>query len=189
MILDAAPVAAVERVAADEVQRPGDRAAVAFGEHQQHVVAHRRWTSSKKRAGQVGRAPFAAAGVLIEAPEGVPVLRARSASPVRARMVPPKRLRDGALLADRLALARGEVGEEGVEIGVAAVLPVELLGGAVQQAHRLAPVRASSSVQKVTCSRGEAIVPRELISASDQRGAARRPRCPGGSGSAARSPG
>ena len=42
----------------------------------------------------------------------------------------------GAFLADRLALARGEVGEEALEIRVAAVFPVELLGDAVEEPHR-----------------------------------------------------
>ena len=39
----------------------------------------------------------------------------------------------GAFLADGLALARGEVGQEPVEVPVITVLPVELLAGALQE--------------------------------------------------------
>jgi hypothetical protein len=46
-----------------------------------------------------------------------------------------------ALLADRLALARGECGEEGIEVGIAVIVPVVLMAEPF-----------SSSVQKLTCS-------------------------------------
>ncbi len=59
---------------ADEVERPRHPAPAAAGEDEQHVVAHRRLHPVEEGAGQVGMAPLAAAGVLVEAPEGVPVL-------------------------------------------------------------------------------------------------------------------
>ena len=86
-------------------------------------------------AGEVGGAPFARAGVLVEAPEVHPNGAGSMASPVSADDLAAEGLRGLAFLADGLALARGEVGEEGVEVGVAAVLPVELLGDAVEEAH------------------------------------------------------
>ena len=87
-------------------------------------------------AGQVGAAPFAAAGVLIEGPEGVPMIGPDRVAGQHADGA--AELRGGLpFLADRLALARGEVGKEGVEVGVGAVFPVILMGGAAQKAHFL----------------------------------------------------
>src|SRR5690606_13062717 len=73
VILDGAPVAAEKRIAADEVERPRDRASAALGQHQKDIVAHRGLDFVEKGAGEVGPAPFAAAGVLVEGPEGIPV--------------------------------------------------------------------------------------------------------------------
>ena len=50
VILDAAPVAAVERVRADEVDRAGDVAAGAPGHHQQDALAPSRSPISEKKA-------------------------------------------------------------------------------------------------------------------------------------------
>src|SRR3546814_2498461 len=75
-------------------------------------------------AGQVGLAPFAVAGVAVEAPERVPVPRLDLAAAERAQghaglghLAP--------FLADRLAFARIQALQEGVEGFVAAVLPVD----------------------------------------------------------------
>src|SRR5690242_10191367 len=40
VLLDATPIAAVERIGADEVERTGDIAARPLGEHEQHLVGH-----------------------------------------------------------------------------------------------------------------------------------------------------
>jgi hypothetical protein len=72
--LQAAPVAAVERVVALEIERATDRAAVGLGHHQHDLVGHGRTQDVEERAREVGRAPFAAAGVHVEGEEGVPVL-------------------------------------------------------------------------------------------------------------------
>ena len=74
MILDTAPIAAEKRVASDEIQRAGDPASLPLGQNQQDVVTHRRLHLVEEGAGEIGRAPFAAAGILIEAPEGLPML-------------------------------------------------------------------------------------------------------------------
>src|SRR5690606_8947069 len=122
-------IAAVKRLAADQVQRPGDGAAVALGQDQQAVVAHGAVQDVEEGARQVGPAPFAPAGVLVEGPEGVPMpgpdLVAGQAADAAA-----EGLRPLAFLADRLALARGELGQEVVETAITLVQPVELLAGA-----------------------------------------------------------
>ena len=76
-----------------------------------------------------------------------------------------------ALLADRLALARGEVGEEGIEVGIAAVQPVELLGGAGEQAGGLAPVALLAGAEGEVQA-GDAGALGEGDGALQQRGAA-----------------
>ena len=106
MILDRAPVAAEKSLAADEIERPGDPAASAPGHHQEHVIAHGFMDKVEKGAGQIGPPPFARAGILIESPEGLPVLRedfiARQHVDGAAKALGAR-----PLLADRLALSRG----------------------------------------------------------------------------------
>ena len=72
-IFQCAPLAAVEGVAADEVQGAGDGRAVAEGHDQGDAVGHGRADPPEEVAGQIGAAPFAGARVLIEVEEGVPV--------------------------------------------------------------------------------------------------------------------
>ena len=84
-------------------------------------------------AGEIGPAPFARAGVHVEREERVPrVLGDVAAGQPVDRDAGRERLAPLAL--DRLALARGERGEEVVEGGVAVIVPVELLVGALQEA-------------------------------------------------------
>src|SRR5207237_9896058 len=113
---------------ADHVERAGDRAAVLQREDQQQTVRHPLAEEGKTGAGEVGMAPFAGAGVLVEDPEGVPMLLAYGV----AGEVDDLQLLDGAgaLLADRLAVARGQSGEEFVEAPIALIEPVELAVGA-----------------------------------------------------------
>src|SRR5262245_34137672 len=54
MVLDAAPVAAVERIGADEVDRTGDVAAAAARHHQKDVVAHPFADQREKAAVEIG---------------------------------------------------------------------------------------------------------------------------------------
>src|SRR6185503_10982362 len=84
---------------------------------------------------QVGRAPFAAAGVHVEGVEGVPVPRFQVGAAQLAddQALAPYRV---AFLADRLALARGECAEEIVEGFVAGVAPMVLAAEPLQPAVR-----------------------------------------------------
>ena len=53
-----APVAAEQRILADEIQRPADDAAIIFGHHQQHPVGHAVPQMVEHFMGQIGTAPF-----------------------------------------------------------------------------------------------------------------------------------
>ncbi len=76
MILDAAPVPAVKRVRADKVDRTGNIAPLAFRHDQQHVIGHSLADQRIKFPGQIGPAPFTAAGIHVEGEKLVPdVLR------------------------------------------------------------------------------------------------------------------
>ena len=123
-LLGRAPIAAIERVRADQVERACDRHAVPLGEDQQDPVAHRLPDLVEKRSRQIGLAPFAAARVLIEDPERIPV-RGRDLGTGEVADRQPLD-RGGAFLADRLALAAGERGEEIIEARIALIGPVEL---------------------------------------------------------------
>ena len=150
VVLDAAPVAAVKRVRADEVDRAGDVAAVALGHDQQHVVGHALADQREEFAVEVGPAPFAAAGVHVEGEELVPGAFGQVAAgqPVDRDAV-GQRL--AALLLQRLALARGERGEEIVVADIALVEEMELLVGAAQEAGALRARRRRRPAAKVTC--------------------------------------
>ena len=129
----------------------------------------------EEAAGQIGPAPFAAAGVLVEVPERVP-LRARSI--VGAGQVADRQPLDrgGALLADRLALAAGERGEEIVEGRIAVVAPVELRalrGSASPPPRTAAPGRARRRWRARTTARAGRSPPRSRRSARARRLASR----------------
>ena len=72
VVLDRAPVAAIQRVGADEVERAGNLSAGALGHDQQDVVAHALADQREERAGEVGPAPFARAGLHVEGEERIP---------------------------------------------------------------------------------------------------------------------
>ena len=134
-VLDGAPIAAVERLRADQIQSAGDRAAVAEREDQQHLFAQPLAEQREEGTSQIGLAPFARTRVLVESPEGVPM---RLGDP-RAGEVDDLQPLDcrRPLLADRLALARGERGEKVVEARMILIQPVELAVGADQPAGPL----------------------------------------------------
>ena len=117
-----------KKLSAPPIQRPARR-----GHHQQDAVAHFFPDDRKEFAGQIRPAPFARTGVHVEGEKGVPhrfgEVGAREPGHLDAGL---KRLL--ALAADGLALARGEAGKEVVETGVAGILPMELLVGALQEA-------------------------------------------------------
>src|ERR1700687_4355537 len=66
MMLDGAPVAAVERVRTDEVQCAGDVAATALSHDEENPAGHRGARQTEELARQVRRSPLARAGVHIE---------------------------------------------------------------------------------------------------------------------------
>ena len=74
VVLDGAPMAAEQRVAADEIDGAGDEAAGALGHHQHDLVGHALADQRVELSGQVGPAPFARAGLHVELEEGVPGL-------------------------------------------------------------------------------------------------------------------
>ncbi len=98
--------------------------AIAQREEHQARLAHHRADLVEERAGEIGLAPFARTGVLVEMPHRVPVGRGDLA-PAQSEDVEAHDRRR-AFLADRLALAAGEGVEEGVEIFIIAVVPVIL---------------------------------------------------------------
>src|SRR5690349_8784017 len=71
-LLGAAPVTAIERLTANEVERSSDRHAAAAGEEQQDLVAHALANEVEELARQVRPAPLPRAGVLVEGPHRVP---------------------------------------------------------------------------------------------------------------------
>ena len=132
VLLDTAPVAAVERVRPRKVKRPRDGRAVAFHHYQHYRIGHPLAEQAEEGAREVGHPPLAAAGRLVEGEEGVPVALLdlvtdkRRDREARVRHRPP-------FLADLLTLARGEAGEEVVEGAIALVEPVELDARALQE--------------------------------------------------------
>ena len=156
----AAPVAAVERVVALEVEGAADRPAVGFGHHQHDVVGHGVAQDVEEGAGEVGRTPFAAAGIHVEGEEGVPVpgLEIVAAELVDDQIRAAHRL---ALLADRLALARGEGGQEIVEGRVAGVAPV-ILPAEPQQPATLPEALPVGLAAEGGMDRADAVVARDL---------------------------
>jgi hypothetical protein len=84
---------------------------------------------------EIGPAPFARTGIHVEGEEGVPCRFGQigAGQPVDADSVCA---RLAAFAADELALARGEGVEEILERGIAGILPMELLVGALQKTLR-----------------------------------------------------
>ena len=86
----------------------------------------------KKLACQIGRAPFARAGVLVELPKRIPMFRLDLIAGEGFNRT-AKILRLQTFFADVLALARTERCEKAIEISIAVVLPMELLAFARHQ--------------------------------------------------------
>ena len=133
MVLDGAPVAAVEAITADQVERSRDVAALPLSHDEQTPVPHDLAEQREESPVEVRPAPLARAGVHVKVEKGIPMLLAD---------VGPHHVLDcdaggkclRALFAHRLALARGERREEVVERAVALVMPMELLVRALQKA-------------------------------------------------------
>ena len=132
VILDRAPIPAIERFAPDKVQGTGHRTTVPNRQYQQDVVAKPILRDVEKRPCQIGRAPFPRAGVLVEMPERIPVFGPDLVSG-EPHDLAAETLRRGAFLADVFTLSRRQGRQERIKIGIVRVLPVKLLGDAVQQ--------------------------------------------------------
>src|SRR5687768_14442375 len=109
-LFESAPVAAVKRILADEVERASDRAAVARRKEKQRPIPHRRADALEEGARQIGVAPFAGAGVLVEMPHRVPVDTLDLAAAERDDVETGAGC--GAFPADRLALAARQAAKE-----------------------------------------------------------------------------
>ncbi len=133
VVFEAAPVAAVQSVVADQVQGARDPAPGALAHDQSHAIRKAFMQQREEVAVEIWRAPFAAAGIHVEGIEGIPMRRGEVAAAENAD-VDAVGCRPRPLLADHLALARGQGGEEIVEVPKALVPPVELFASAQQQA-------------------------------------------------------
>src|SRR3990167_4098538 len=109
-ILDPSPIAPIERVAADEVERAGDRASVGFSDDHHDFRRHRFGDLREERARQIGPPPFSPAGLLVEFPKRIPIALAEFAAGKASNGHPLASLPPFAL--QRLALARGGAGPE-----------------------------------------------------------------------------
>lgn len=59
------PIAPIERILADEIDRAGDIASIAAA-LTKDMLAHGGTEASEKFAGEIGRAPFAGAGICVK---------------------------------------------------------------------------------------------------------------------------
>jgi len=137
-LLDRAPIASIEPLVVVHQQAGGDRAAVAFGEHQHEVLRQRFADALEERQVQVRRRTMRGVGRLVAAHEERPVRGADVAA------VQPAQAHAGLgdlapLGADLLALGLCQRRQKGLEVGVARVAPVEL--HAVPQRQPGAPQR------------------------------------------------
>src|SRR5215467_1835068 len=135
VVLNRAPVPAVERIRADEIDGAGDPAAVAFSHHQQDAVRHLLADHRIERAREIGPSPLARSGFHVELEKGVPRAfgEVGAGQPMHGDSI---RQRIVALAPDGLAFAGGERSEKVLESSVARVLPVELAVRALEIAMR-----------------------------------------------------
>src|SRR5690606_21543969 len=78
VMLDRAPVAPVERVAADEIESAGDVAPAALRHDEKRALGHALIDEAEEFAREIGAAPFAAPCVHVEGEEGVPMVLAEA---------------------------------------------------------------------------------------------------------------
>src|SRR5580692_996521 len=125
VILDAAPVAAVKREVADEIDRARHMAPGALSHDEEKPVAHFFRQKREEGTRQIGPSPFARARVHVESEEGVEM---RLGDVAAAHPFDGNAVAQGlaALAPDHLALARGERTQEVLEILITRVQPVKL---------------------------------------------------------------
>src|SRR5690348_11465423 len=127
-----APVAAVERIPTDQIERARYRLAILLGHYQQHPICHGFAQHQEELAGEIRAAPFALAGVDIEAEEILPVARVEigAGEALDDQAVAQRCL---ALLADHLALTRRKTREKIGEGFIALVTPMVLRADTLHQ--------------------------------------------------------
>src|SRR6266576_2852838 len=132
VMFDRAPVAAKQRIGADEIDGAGDPAIVASGHDERDVLGHAFADQRKEAAGEVGPAPFPRTGLHVEAEEGVPgvfgdvfAVERVNRDAVNERIAP--------FAPDRLAVTRVERIEKILETSVTPVAPVKLLVVTLQE--------------------------------------------------------
>src|SRR6476659_3607768 len=111
--LGTAPIAAIERLRSDEIERTGDRLAVAASEEQQDGLAEPLADDIEKFAREIGSAPLPRPGILVEGPHRVPFGRTDLRAAQDADLQSIERRRP--FLAQRLALAARQRAEEIIE--------------------------------------------------------------------------
>ena len=102
-VAGAAPIAPIEAIRADKVQRARNRPVAIICEEQHNAVLHAFANKVEKRARQIRLPPFARTGILVKYPKGIPVISRN----VRAADLRNTHggLCSGTLLANGLALA------------------------------------------------------------------------------------
>src|SRR5215212_6574207 len=133
MVLEAAPIASVERIVTDKIDRAGDVAPGPLRHDEEDAVAQALRRNGEKGAVEVRPAPFARAGIHVESEEGVPV-RLGDIAPGHPLDRDAIAKRIAPLAADGLSLARGESGQKIVERRIGLVEPMELLAAAGEEA-------------------------------------------------------
>ena len=146
--LEGAPIAAVERLGADQVERAGDRPPSRSARISSSRSPMPLAEQVEEGAGQIGLAPFARAGVLVEGPEGVPMRRRRSRRRSGGRSPAPRAPRARSL---RIALRLREARRRGNRrsSAIAALSQWNWLPVRISQPRRSNSSAASAASMKV----------------------------------------
>jgi hypothetical protein len=133
MVLGCSPIAAVDRVLAKKIKGTCNIASVELGHDQKNILVHRGAHRGEKLASEVSRSPFARASVHVKAKKRVPMAFQYAG----ARQKLDLNAIGKSLLSfapDHLSFARGKIGQEGIEIGIALVEKMKLLSASLQKA-------------------------------------------------------
>src|SRR5579883_1348692 len=171
-IAQTSPVAAIKRIAAEEIERAGDVAAALACHHQHHALGKARAEEVEEAPRQIGRAPFAIGGRAIEAKKRIPMPGLDGFAGERLDLDPAGQ-RVPPLAPDLLALARGKRGKKLLEIRVAIILPMELPPDALQETGR-AEALPFGFGGKGDMERGDFMPARKLDHGADERVRRRR---------------
>src|ERR1043166_599374 len=131
----AAPVAPVQHAFAAKIERAGDVARASARQDEHDLLAHALADTAEEVAGEIGPAPCSPAGIHVKGEERVPMRfgDVAAAEPFEIDAFGEHR---GAFLTQILALGGRQLGEKFVETPVAAIVPMERLVVALQEAER-----------------------------------------------------